>query len=287
MHKFRMILPVLLIGCLMYSCNLINPSEETPAYINIDTVFVRVNDFDKGAATHQISNIWLTVGNTALGTFEMPFTVPSLKTGIQELFIRPGIRVNGIAMSRIVYPFFEPYRITIDLVPGKMHTIIPEYEYVKDKCKFPWIEEFEDAGVSFIYSQYTDTTFRNQTDTVRSGRYSGAVYLNAENRFFEATGPMDFILPRNSVPILFEFDYLNSVGFEIGLYVMEDGAAIWNSLVFVKANPVWKRFYVDLQTTVGINPNAEAFRIGLRAEFDSTGTSKQGIILDNVKLIHF
>ena len=286
MHKFRMILPLLVIGTLLFSCNVINPPEKIPTYINIDTMLVKVDDFDKGAATHQISNVFLTVDNTLLGIFEMPFTVPCLSTGKMEVFIRPGIRLNGIAGSRIEYPFFKPFRDSVNLLEGKIITISPVTTY-KEECKFPWMEDFEDAGVSFIYSQFADTTIRNQTSVVRTGRYSGAIYLDSINRYFEATGPKDFVLPRNSATVLFEFDYVNDVEFEVGMYVLEDGAAVWSSILMVRANSTWKRFYVDLHTTVAYNATAEAFRIGLRAMYDTTRTNTQHIILDNVKLIHF
>ncbi|MFO7616700.1 MAG: hypothetical protein R6V75_05570 [Bacteroidales bacterium] len=286
MHKFRMILPLLVVCSLLFSCDLINPPEKIPTYIKIDTMLVRVDDFDRGAATHQISNVFLTVENSLLGIFEMPFTVPCLSTGKQEVFIRPGIRLNGIAGSRVEYPFFKPYRDSVNLAEGEIITINPITTY-KDECQFPWMEDFEDAGVSFIYSQYSDTTIRNQTSIVRTGRYSGAIYLDDNNRYFEATGPKDFVLPRNSATILLEFDYINDVEFELGMYVMEDGAAVWNSLLVVRENSNWKRFYADLHTTVAYNNNAEAFRIGFRAEYDTTRTGTQHIILDNVKLIHF
>jgi hypothetical protein len=287
MYKIRTILPaILLLSCLAVSCELINPPEPIPAYIRIDTISFKVTQFDQGEATHQISNIWINVDNEILGIFEMPFQVPCLKTGEKELFIRPGIRVNGIAASRMVYPFMEPYRVTHNLVPGEVITLLPSTTYKKE-CKFSWIEEFEDIGISFNYSQYTDVNFTIQSDTVRSGRYSGALYFDTDNNFFEATGPHDFILPKNGVPVIFEFDYTNSVGFMIGAYILEDGAGVWNDLVFVKSNPVWKRFYFDMEPTVRTNPTAEAYRIGIRAEYDSTGAQKQAIIFDNVKLIHF
>ena len=286
MHKFRMILPLLLLGSLLFSCDLINPPEKIPSYINIDTIRIQVDDFDQGSATHQISNVFLTVENSLLGIFEMPFTIPCLSTGMQDVFIRPGIRLNGIAGSRIEYPFFTPFRDSVDLVAGEVTVISPVLTY-KDECKFPWIEDFEDAGVSFIYSQFADTTIKNQTSIVSSGRYSGAIFLDNINRYFEATGPKDFVLPGNAATVLFEFDYITNLEFELGVYVLEDGAAIWNSLLVVRQNSNWKRFYADLHTTVAYNPNAEAYRIGFRAEYDSTRTETQHIFLDNVKLIHF
>lgn len=224
MYKIRTILPaILLLSFLAVSCELINPPEDIPAYIRIDTISFKVTQFDQGAATHQISNIWLTVDNELLGIFEMPFKVPCLKTGEQEIFIRPGIRVNGIAASRMVYPFLEPYRVTMNLVQGEVVTILPSTTYKKE-CVFSWIEEFEDIGISFNYSQYTDVTFTIQSQTVRSGIYSGAVFLTKRTAF--SRQPVQRILscPGTACPL-----FLNSI-----TPIRSDS---WLGPIFLKTGP--------------------------------------------------
>jgi hypothetical protein len=218
----------------------------------------------------------------------MPTMVPCLSTGPQSLYLEPGFELNGIAGSRAVYPFFKPYIGTakIDFVEGEVITITPVTTY-KAECKFPWIEDFEDAGVSFLYPAYSDTVFRSQNDTVREGRYSGAIYLDKDHKFFEAYSSTDFDLPTTGTMVLLEFDYKSTANLEIGLYVLEDGAAVWNTLVIVRPKSTWNRIYIDLNTTILDNQTAELFRPSFRAGWDSTGLAKQAILLDNIKLIHF
>jgi len=288
MRKTWMIFPLITLAGFLLSCNIINPAEDNPSYIKVDTVLVKVTNFDQGSASQNMTCVKLNVAGTTLGFFEMPTMAPCLITGLQSLYLEPAFELNGIAGSRAVYPFFKPYTGTekIDFVPGKVITITPSTTY-KAECKFPWIEDFEDAGVSFLYPSYSDTIFRNQSDTIQEGRYSGAIYLDTNHRFFEAFSSTDFVLPKTGTMVLLEFDYQSNTLMEFGVYILQDGAAVWNSLVFIRPINHWNRVYLDLNSTVMANQNAEFFRPGFRAGWDSTGLAKQAIIMDNLKLIHF
>ncbi|MCD6346268.1 MAG: hypothetical protein J7L96_02485, partial [Bacteroidales bacterium] len=110
---------------LMGSCEIINPPEQIPSYIRIDTFNVLVNDFDQGSASHMITDIWINIGGKIIGTYVMPFTIPTLETGLQTVIISPGIKVNGISASRRKYPFYKPVKLDIELHEGEIHLIEP------------------------------------------------------------------------------------------------------------------------------------------------------------------
>jgi hypothetical protein len=271
---------------LSFSCDLIDPPEEIPAYIQIDTILVSVNDFDKGSASHQLDNIWISVGGENMGVFEMPFTIPTYSKGLQTLTIRGGVRLNGIAASRYEYPFFNPYIVDVELREGEIHLIEPATTY-KDVCLFRWVEDFEDPGVSVTYSDYSDTTFVNQKTWVKDGRNSGAIFLSEEKQFFEATSNHRFALPENQVPVLFEFDLLSTNTLEVGMYITSDGAEVWNSVVVFYPSDNWKRCYVDIGSYAYYSENMELIRVGFRADYDREDGEPSHIILDNIKLIHY
>ncbi|MBT3244757.1 MAG: hypothetical protein HN352_16540 [Bacteroidetes bacterium] len=276
-----------LVSILLFgSCEIINPPEKIPSYIRIDTFKVVVNEFDRGTATHMMTDIWMSVGGTNMGVYTMPFTIPTLETGLQTITIRPGIKLNGISASRIAYPFYEPVIIDLELHEKEIHLLEPVSTY-KDVCKFPWIEEFEDPGVSFLYPVYSDTTIINQRNVVREGNYSGAIFLTKDAADFEAYFDDDIELPQNATPVLLEFDYKNTNGFEVGMYLIEDGMMEWNSLVYIKPSERWKRFYVDLGTKATYASTTELFRIVIRAAFELEDEETANIYLDNVKLIHY
>jgi hypothetical protein len=283
-----MILPVVTLACCFHSCNIINPPEDIPSYIKVDTFLVKVTNFDQGSASHRLSCVKVNVGGATLGFFEIPTMIPCLTTGLQSVIIYPAFELNGIAGSREVYPFFEPYLGSgkIDLAPGQVITIIPEITYKKD-CKFAWIEDFEDAGLSFEYPSSSDTVFRSQKETLREGRFSGAIYTDKKNRYFEAYSSTDFELPTIGTRVLFEFDYLSNTLLEFGVYLLKDGVASYTSLLAVRPVDHWNRIYIDVNTTLDDNPTMEFFRPAIRAGWDSTGLAKQTIFMDNIKLIHF
>jgi len=271
----------------LFSCDLINPPEEIPAYIQIDTFKITVDDFDKGSASHMITDIWLSVGGQNMGAFTMPFTIPTLEKGLQTVFIKPGIQLNGISASRMAYPFYKPVTVDVDLKEGEIQLIQPVSEY-KDECIFRFIEDFEDPGVNFIYQSYSDTTFIVQKNVVKEGRTSGAIYLTEENSNFEAYIDEDFDLPENGSPVFIEFDYKNNNGFQVGVYLIEDGALSWYGLVYVRPSDVWKRLYVDLGTMATYHHSTELYRISFLASHEQKDTSIMGeIYLDNIKIIHY
>jgi len=247
---------------------------------------VSIDDFDKGSSTHFITDIWLSVGGANMGVYEMPFTIPTLETGLQTVTIRPGIKLNGITASRIAYPFYEPVIFDLELREAEIHLIEPVSTY-KEACKFPWIEEFEDPGIRLIHPEYSDVKIVNQGEVVREGRYSAMISLNEEYVDFEAYSYKDFELPQDATPVLFEFDYQNTNGFEVGIYLIEDGIIEWYSLVYVRPTDSWKRFYVDLGTTATYQSSTELFRIAIRAVYEPDVGETGKVFLDNLKLVHY
>ncbi|MDD4646139.1 MAG: hypothetical protein PHY99_09145 [Bacteroidales bacterium] len=289
MIKLRWILGAITFPFLFFSCDIINPAEDIPCVIKIDTVLVKVTKVDQGSASHNMSCVKITVGGTTLGFFELPTMAPCLKTGSQSLYIEPSFRLNGIAASREVYPFFKPYTGTskFDLIPGETITITPTTTY-EEKAKFIWLEDFEDAGVSFRYATYSDTTWITQNDTVKDGRYSGAIYLDSTNRYFEAYSGTDFERPNVNSEALLEFDYFSTVRFELGVYTYDNDVATWNSLMIVRPCDHWNRIYVDIHTLMEDDDvDFDIYRPGIRTAWDSTGAARQSVLMDNLKLIHF
>lgn len=276
---------IFLLSC--FSCEIINPPEDIPAYIQIDTFKVVVDDFDKGTAGHMMGDIWLSVGGKNMGVYTMPFTIPTLETGFQTLTVKPGIKMNGISASRIAYPFFKPYIIDEQLTPGETTTIEPVSTY-KEECVFPYIENFDDPGVSFIYPAYSQVAIDIQKDVVREGRSSGAIFLTKEDTLFEAYLDEDFDLPENATPVFLEFDYKNNNGFQVGFYLIEDGAMEWSGLVYVRPSATWKRIYVDLGTTATYQHHTDLYRISFIAAHEQEDENTTGeIYLDNIKVIHY
>ncbi len=234
-----------------------------------------------------MTDIWLNVGGSNMGVFRMPFTIPTLEKGFQTIFIRPGIKVNGVSASRTAYPFYKPFTIDLELKEGEIHLIEPVFEY-KDECKFVFIENFEDPGVSFIYADYSDTTFLLQKDVVKEGRSSGAIFLTKDNSTFEAYFDEDYELPETATPVFLEFDYKNNNDLQVGMYLIEEDVITWYGLVGVRPSDTWKRIYVELGTVAAYQHETDLYRIAFRATHEQKDSLAMAeIYLDNIKLIHY
>src|SRR5689334_9342546 len=95
------------------SCNLINPDEQAPGYIAIDTFTFDPNPTigETGpSVSTKIKDVWVYIDNKFQGAYELPAKFPVLETGSRKIIVSPGIFLNGIAGTRSPYPF---YRATV------------------------------------------------------------------------------------------------------------------------------------------------------------------------------
>lgn len=274
------------ITSLFCSCELINPSEDIPAYIKIEEYeFTSIGEESK--KPHNITDAWVNIDGNKQGVYELPTTFPVLAEGKHTLLIRPGIKVNGIAASRDIYPFYKEFSLDIIFTPHEITTIKPHTEY-KEETVFEWSENFEDAGQSL--SNITKTSIVNVNDTVCDGNTSGAIFLtNTDStRYFEAhtTG---FVLPKNrNNPIYQEINYKCDNPFEFGIYINNDKDSSYTKFPVITINPSdsWNKIYIELTHAINDNPIASSYSIYFSA-LKSDTVDQANIYLDNLKLLHF
>ena len=80
---------------------------ETPSYLNIEKIDLLISNASQGTVSNKISDAWVFADDNFLGVYEMPATFPVLINGVHSLKIIPGIKDNGIAASRVQYPFYS------------------------------------------------------------------------------------------------------------------------------------------------------------------------------------
>ncbi|HVA97952.1 MAG TPA: hypothetical protein VNG53_03575, partial [Bacteroidia bacterium] len=94
------------------SCKKIFPSENVPAYIHISNISLRPDmrlDTNKNEVTlsNKITDSWVYVDNQAVGAYQNPCTFPVITTpGRHEIKIGSGIKLDGIAATRVIYNFY-------------------------------------------------------------------------------------------------------------------------------------------------------------------------------------
>ena len=282
-HLFSVCLFCLLIN----ACEIINPEEGLPAYIQIDRF-----DFSttpaQGVASEQITDVWVFVNDLSLGIFELPATVPSLDVGNQNVTIFPVIRENGIRginTSPIIYPFYRRFETTTELVAGETITIQPNTTYVNNAV-FELIEEFDQNGHLLRGGEDTDAiNIVDDTGQILLGD-SEAVEFASTETFLE--------LPTISgLPVFLEFDYRTNVEFEVGLVGIDPSptnpinATVYD-VVLCPLNR-WNKVYVNLQSLLE-RSQLPGYKLAFRASINDTGcgnvnTTAPEVLLDNIKFI--
>lgn len=283
---------------LLFSCNIINPDEEIPAYIYIDTIILAPNNTqEEHALTHNFTDAWIFVNDDNIGAYELPCTVPVLKNGKQELKIAAGIKINGVGGFRTDYPFLDFYvnDSTFNLTKEAITTITPIVEYYKT-IDFAWIEDFENSTQSIKTTDKSNAEVEIVTNNVKSGNFAYEIFLSDTNDYFEAYSEHAFLLPKGSNDIYLEIDYNVEETFYIGLKAfLSNGTTSESTLVGIQpklddnGNPidVWNKIYVELGSEVNAsyNVNALSYQLAFSSK-KKPNVADVKLLIDNIKLIH-
>ncbi len=269
------------------SCEVINPPEQIPSYVAVDTIAVSITDPHQGTASHNISDCWLYVNNKLIGVFEAPFKVPVLESGAQSIKISPGIANSGVDADRIIYPMMYEYSIDTILTEGEILIVQPVFKY--RPITFDLVEDFEDIGIEFEISDQSDAcSFLVNDENAFEGK---SMYFSVdENRpNFECRSSQLFEIEK-SVPAYLEIDFKANDYFNFGIFSKEyTGATVAEVRKHVYTfNPTdeWTKVYIELNYFVN-NVSGTEFRLFFTSVYDSgTGLDKSEVYIDNVKLLY-
>ncbi len=284
-HVLKKTLVILLVSSIFSACNLIDPDEKLPVYFKIDSI--RVETGSSYPQLNNITDVWVTVNGDRVGTFELPAFFPVIADGKTNVVIMPGIKVNGIAATRDIYPFFDYYEFDTVFTPVNTYEITPVFKY-KDNL-FMWTEHFPGViqGYKFERTTQSDTIFVVEADSsIGPGNYTGNVYLTVEKPKFQVVTIDDFYFPTDGRKIYAELDYKNNQEFEVGLFTYKSNQVIIDPLVIVNPHPdSYNRIYIDLTSYVNYNAGAYKFKLYIGAEKPDT-ISSGFISIDNVAVIY-
>jgi hypothetical protein len=279
------ILILFIAGCFstcFFSCDLINPAEAIPTYIQVDTFSFSALP-GQGTSSTKITDVWVFDENSIIGAYEIPKTFPVIDAGPTQMIFSAGIWDNGISETRVEYPFYFPDTITLNLQPGNALTFTPHFTY-RPSTKFYFIEDFEAGNLFTKFSGDTNMIRITDAANVFEGGGCGAIYLDSDHQFYEGKTSGSYILPKEQ-PVYLELNYKCDQAFEVGLY----GTVLATSVFYYhwKVNPkdYWNKIYLNMGNDVS-SIGADSYQILIRAIFDSTRTSSH-IYLDNIKLVSF
>ena len=271
------------------SCDFFDPEEKIPAYIHIEGINFSTSS-EQGSSSSNITDAWVYVDDQLIGAFELPITFPVLMDGPHTLKVKPGIKLNGIAESRAINPFYTTYTTKINLIPDSTTNVYPSSTYYSSVV-FEWMEAFEDGGISLEKTYRSDTsiekTFPGDPRAFDDGgNYSGIICLDTAHDFFECKTSESFELPQTGSAVFLEMNYKNNIEFSVGVFANTTGTSIQHELLVLNPTNTWRKIYVNLTGRVSEESDADNFQIFFGAKKPDNLTNGE-ILIDNLKLLHY
>lgn len=262
-----------------------NDRQEIPSYIHIDSFTLEGNEsLDEGSLSHNITDAWVYVNNKFIGVFELPATFPVLDEGSSEILIKPGIKMNGIASTRVPYPFYTDYQEEgVFLEKEKVDTLHPAVSY-KDSIRMPLKESFEDTALN-ISAKESDTNILIDDIHPFEGNGSGKIVLEGDRILFEAVSDTNYQLPIQGEPVFLELNFKTNVDVNTGLYEVAAEGELQKPVVILNPTEQWKKIYINFTNIIGSSYPTRNFRLYL--SIFRQEDSRAEVYLDNLKVIHF
>jgi hypothetical protein len=276
----KLILFQVIIGAtiLFSGCELVNPSEQVPSYIQIEDITV---DEDNS----QVTDAWVYVDGYLVGAYSLPAHFPVLASGDVRVTVRSGIRVNGIAVTRGFYSFYDEWETETTLKEGETTILTPTTQY-KSGLTFQLDEDFESFVVDFEPVDTTGISFV-KSDTVSDAPTKVGIIQMGTDTIFQVQTIEQFDLPVYG-DVFMELSFKTDISFELAWQVDNSvtSAIAINSLYQFSPTDEWQHIYIYLSSFISeySSPNNRFRFIFRSANFQA---ETKYIYIDNIKLIHF
>ncbi len=274
---FALLLPFTFFS--FWGCTIINPAEQVPTYIHIDSFH-----FD-GNESNDIKYIWVYYNNNPVGAFDLPATVPIMTSGSGTLQIAPGIPVDGRSERPVAYPFYRIYTTTLEEQPGKIKNIVPTTGYF-DSVRTTYISQFEGGITKFAKYNGTTSLITVSADSLKyAGTGSGAVYLNSPADSSEDSTKIGF--PVGYGAAFIEFDCRSTIPFALGLTGTLSTLATTpiEYLAGASAVDTWHKYYFNITSFVTKYPGG-TYHLYIKTSLPA-GQANGRMLIDNIKLVTF
>ena len=276
---------LVLLGSMQTGCELINPDEEIPAFLCIDTIGLAPSA-SEGNVFHNITDAWVFENEQLIGVFEIPAMVPILKNGDANIRIRPGIKLNGQAGVRGVYLFAEDYVGTVTLAPDSVTCVNPILPF-KDFTTVPWKEDFdENAGISLLTTDISEADIVTvQGEEAFDGK-TAVFRLPAGSSLFECRSSEWHELPSGGASVILEFTYKCNHPFRVGVFSDVPGGTIQAAVIELIATDEWNHIYVNLSGVTSEFFTASGFRPFFGFVRSGDFEDEINVYIDNIRLIY-
>ncbi len=267
-------------------CDIVNPKEQVPTYVHIDSFrFTQTGD-SFGTNSHKITNIWVYVNNDQIGTYTLPCTVPVIADKAFVLSVAPGIDFNGLGGLKGIYPFYTFDAVKIDPQPGKIVQVDAKTKY-SSITRVLFTLTFDGGASSQFLKVAGDDSLRTTTDPNYVFEGTGSAYLNlVGNQKFSENVTSGYFNAGVGQNVFLELNYKCSIPFRVGLATTDaSGKPVVDYFAGINVKPTWDKIYIALQDFINQN-QGRPFYVVLRA---GTDYDEQGgyVTIDNLKVIAF
>ncbi len=270
---------LLFVVAVVQSCNIINPKEQVPTYIHIDSFQFA------GKGSHEITSVVVYYNNNPVGSFDLPVTFPVMATGSGKLLCTPAVNSNGQNDRTVQYPFYLQDTFTFSAKPGEIVNHNPITSYVPS-TQFQTISDFEYGQINISKSggniPMTDVS---DPSLVFDGNGTGSIYLGAVGDSSVDSSNKTFIIPATESFV--EFDYKTDIPFAVGFLDNYSSLYVGSPYYIAGINPstTWRKFYLNVTGYRSTHP-AVSFNFILRTSLLPDQTSGR-LLIDNIKLVTF
>ena len=286
---------LLLSLALLQACKPAQDLSGVPSYVHIDKAIV-LPDVNFSDSSSRITDIWLGVNETALGAYQMPCTVPVLDAGPANVTMLAGVKQNGIAATRVPYPFYTLNAVEAiqkdTIERGKTTKLKATFSYNKNTLS--WINEsFRATNPTFIGLDGNNTAFIEYiADSTSPGighSCMHAALTNPSRNIYYGTTRVPLRGFDPNQPVWMEISFKTDVALTVGMFIIDaqSGASTSNDMVTLPpTNGVWKKVYIDFTTLVANTTPNSLFSMYINGGMNA-GDETDNIYITNLKILYF
>lgn len=267
-------------------CKRFDKDEPVPSLISVKNASLSCDSITQGSMRHKISDVWVNINGNLQGIYEMPVTFPVIAEGRNNISLRAGIKVNGIAASRAFHPFLNSFTVDTNLLPDMVTGLSPVFTY-NSLTKFTWMENFQNNGFTLDRTDKSDTVMVAESDSLNMQQRYGVFRIDATRDVFQYKSTETYTLPSNGSPSYLEIDYQCNHPIVVGLIIHKLQQQIETPLIVLNPHPgSFNHIYIDLTDEASRNPDAAYYNIFIGATLGYGYTSGE-VKIDNIKLLQY
>jgi len=266
---------ILFLVCAALSCK---KSGKVPSYLYIESFDIS-SDIVTGSNSSNIADVWVYINDNPQGVYELPATFPVISEGAVKVGLIPGIKMNGIATTRVSYPFYSEFSIQKELTPQLTDTIYPSAQYIAS-TKVALLEDFETGNI------FNNIIRISEPSLVFEGQGSGSIAIENETDNQLAYTTTRFTIPGLTPAAFIELDYKNNHEINVGLRAYRTASAqvINIEKLNLTVKEEWNKIYINF--TPEIN-RLQADEYELTFTFvRKSNINPVNIYLDNIKVLY-